>query len=381
MNKALHALVYVTLVVAAAALFFEIQLDGKRELLKDRNRQLEDYIVKISNTIEKSDAAKPASIPEARKDVSAVEAKLVDSPETENVLEDYPAQLEEANLETMKWDDKERIQLRQLYKLDGEGNKIPDAANPGDFVKKGAGTAQELLDQLFERAKAQQAKLNTTRTELANARTKLEALVNDYNKLKPEGRQDKVTIEEKKAQIDELEQAKTAVEEQLTKTKSQIDDLNAEIKSLKDERDSAKDETEAVKEDLAKTQKLVDQLKKLLQNQPAQQQTVATAGAVNVAPLTVGNKGKIVEVNAKLMFAVIEFDEDAMKELLGPERQNALPQLEMGIRRTGFQGPAGEYVGRLRLRQSVAGKNFVIADILGDWQQTEVKKGDVVFAE
>ena len=380
MNKALHALVYVTLVVAAAALFFEIQLDGKRELLKDRNRQLEDYIVKISNTIEKSDAAKPASLPEARKDVSAVEAKLVDSPETENVLEDYPVQLEEANLDTLKWDDKERIQLRQLYKLDGEGNKIPDAANPGDFVKKGAGTAQELLDQLFERAKAQQAKLNTTRAELANARTKLEALVNDYNKLKPEGRQDKVTIEEKKAQIEELGQAKAAVEEQLTKTKSQIDDLNAEIKSLKDERDSAKDETEAVKEDLAKTQKLVDQLKKLLQNQPARQQTVAS-GAVNVAPLTVGNKGKIVEVNSKLMFAVIEFDEDAMKELLGPERQNALPQLEMGIRRTGFQGPAGEYVGRLRLRQSVAGKNFVIADLLGDWLQTEVKKGDVVFAE
>ena len=380
MNKALHALVYVTLVVAAAALFFEIQLDGKRELLKDRNRQLEDYIVKISNTIEKSDAAKPASLPEARKDVSAVEAKLVDSPETENVLEDYPAQLEEANLDTLKWDDKERIQLRQLYKLDGEGNKIPDAANPGDFVKKGAGTAQELLDQLFERAKAQQAKLNTTRAELANARTKLEALVNDYNKLKPEGRQDKVTIEEKKAQIEELGQAKAAVEEQLTKTKSQIDDLNAEIKSLKDERDSAKDETEAVKEDLAKTQKLVDQLKKLLQNQPARQQTVSS-GAVNVAPLTVGNKGKIVEVNSKLMFAVVEFDEDAMKELLGPERQNALPQLEMGIRRTGFQGPAGEYVGRLRLRQSVAGKNFVIADLLGDWLQTEVKKGDVVFAE
>ena len=380
MNKALHALVYVTLVVAAAALFFEIQLDGKRELLKDRNRQLEDYIVKISNTIEKSDAAKPASLPEARKDVSAVEAKLVDSPETENVLEDYPVQLEEANLDTLKWDDKERIQLRQLYKLDGEGNKIPDAANPGDFVKKGAGTAQELLDLLFERAKAQQAKLNTTRAELANARTKLEALVNDYNKLKPEGRQDKVTIEEKKAQIEELGQAKAAVEEQLTKTKAQIDDLNAEIKSLKDERDSAKDETEAVKEDLAKTQKLVDQLKKLLQNQPARQQTVAS-GAVNVAPLTVGNKGKIVEVNSKLMFAVVEFDEDAMKELLGPERQNALPQLEMGIRRTGFQGPAGEYVGRLRLRQSVAGKNFVIADLLGDWLQTEVKKGDVVFAE
>ena len=380
MNKALHALVYVILVIAAAALYFEYNLYGKKELLKDRNRQLEDYLVKLSNTIEKSDAAKPTTLPEALKDVSPVEAKLVDTPETENVLEEYQAQLEEQNLETMKWDDKERIQLRQFYKLGPEGEKIPDAANPGDFVKKGPGTAQELLDQLFERAKAQQAKLNSTRAELASVRTKLETLVADYNKIKPESRQDKVAVEEKAKQITDLEQAKAAVEETLTKTKSQIDDLNAEIKSLKDEVSSAKDETEAVKEDLAKTQKLVDQLKKLLQNQPARQQTVAS-GTVNVAPLTVGNKGKIVEVNSKLMFAVVEFDEDAMKELLGPERQNALPQLEMGIRRTGFQGPAGEYVGRLRLRQSVADKNFVIADLLGDWLQTEVKKGDVVFAE
>ena len=380
MNKALHALVYVTLLVAAAALFFEVKLYDKKELLKDRNRQLEDYLVKISNTIEKSDAAKPASAAEARKDVSPVEAKLVDTPETENLLEDYPAQLEEANLETMKWDDKERIQIRNLYKLDGEGNKIPDAANPGDYVKKGPGTAQELLDQLFERAKAQQAKLNSTRAALAEQRTKLEALVNDFNKIKPEARQDKVTIEEKTAQITELEQAKAAVEEQLTKTKSQVDDLNAEVKSLKDEVSSAKDETEAVKEDLAKSQKLVDQLKKLLQNQ-AQQQASTSAGGVAAANLTAGNKGKIVEINPKLMFAVIEFTDDAMKELLGPERQGALPMLEMGIRRRGFQGPAGEYVGRLRLRQSVAGKNFVIADILGDWQQSEVQKGDDVFAE
>ncbi|MGN0846267.1 MAG: hypothetical protein ACI4RA_02645 [Kiritimatiellia bacterium] len=381
MNKALHALVYVTLLVAAAALFFEVKLYDKKELLKDRNRQLEDYLVKISNTIEKSDAPKPASTTEARKDVSPIEAKLVDTPETENLLEDYHAELEEANLDTMKWDDKERIQIRNLYKLDGEGNKIPDAANPGDYVKKGPGTAQELLDQLFERAKAQQAKLNSTRAALAEQRTKLEALVNDYNKIKPEARQDKVTIEEKTAQIAELEQAKAAVEEQLTKTKAQIDDLNAEVKSLKDEVSSAKDETEAVKEDLAKSQKLVDQLKKLLQSQAQQQQASTSAGNVAAANLTAGNKGKIVEINPKLMFAVIEFSDDAMKELLGPERQGALPMLEMGIRRKGFQGPAGEYVGRLRLRQSVAGKNFVIADVLGDWQQSEVQKGDDVFAE
>ncbi len=354
MNKAVHALVYVILEVAALALFLEFKLFDKKDLLKDRNRQLEDYIVKISSTIEKTDATKPANVPEARKDISPVEAKLLDTPETENLLEDYPVQLETANLDTLKWDDKERIQLRKLYKTGADGEKIPDAANPGDFVKKGPGTAQELLDLLFDRAKTQQATLNTTRAELASARAKLEALVNDYNKLKPEGRQDKITIEEKKKEVADLEQAKAAVEEQLTKTKSQVDDLNSEVKSLKDEVQSAKDETEAVKEDLVKSQKLVDQLKKLLQARAAKQ-SMAAQGGVSTVALTAGDKGKIVEINTKFLLAVIEFDDATMKEMLGPERQGALPLLEMGIRRPGFKGPAGEYVGRLRLRQSVAG--------------------------
>ncbi len=375
MNKALHALVYLILAVSGVALFFEMNLFDKKALLADRNRQLEDYLVKISHTLEKADAAKPATLPEAKKDISPIEAKEVEVPETENLLEDYPVQLEEANLETLKWDDKERIQMRQLYKLDGEGKKIPDAANPGDFVKKGSGTAAELLDTLFDRAKAQQAKLNLTRAELAASRTKLEALAADFNKLKPPARADKILIEELKAKIAQLESDKANLEDQVKKLKGQIEDLNAEVTSLKDEVTQAKEETETVKEDLAKEKKLTDQLKKLLQ----QQRPVATASNGAVTALTAGNKGKLVEANNKYMFAVIEFDDEAMKELLGPERQNALPLLELGIRRKGANGDV--YVGRLRLRQAVAGKNFVIADILGDWQQVPAEPGDVVFAE
>ena len=379
MNKAVHALVYVILAVAAVALYFEINLYDKKELLKDSNKQLRECIVTLSKTIEKADAAKPGTPPEARKDVSPIEAKALDTPETENLLEDYPAQLEEANLETLNWNSAQSAQLRNLYAVDGEGNKCPDPANPGDFMKSGKGTAQELIDVIIERSKAQQAKLNSTRAELAQSRTRLEGLVNEYNKIKPEARQDKVTIEEQKANIADLEQKKAAVEEQLKKTKAQVEELDAEVKSLKDEVNNAKDETENVKEDLAKSQKLVDQLKKLLQNQPAR--TAPTAPGAAVGALTAGNKGKIVEVNNKLMFAVIEFDDAAMAELLGPERNAALPLLEMGLRRTGFKGAAGEYIGRIRLRQAVQGKNFVIADVMGDWLQAPIEKGDIVFAE
>ena len=73
--------------------------------------------------------------------------------------------------------------------------------------------------------------------------------------------------------------------------------------------------------------------------------------------------------------AIKEESTSTIKELLGENRNNALPRLELGIRR------GEKYIGRLRLRQAVAGKNFVIADILGDWQQAPVEKRDAVFAE
>ena len=121
--------------------------------------------------------------------------------------------------------------------------------------------------------------------------------------------------------------------------------------------------------------------------QMAQQQNQASGvassgvGGSSVTALPVGDKGKIVDVNNKLMFCVVEFTDDAMKEMLGPERNGSLPALTLGLKRKGFNGPAGEFVGKIRLRQSVSGKNFVIADILGDWSQSEVAKGDAVFAE
>jgi peptidoglycan hydrolase CwlO-like protein len=380
MNKAVHALVYVILVIAAAALYFEMNLYKKRAMQEDRHQVLVDYISKIAHTIEKADAPKPTTVPEARKDVSPVEAKLIEVPEMENVLEDYAVQLEEANLETFKFGSTEKAQLRKVY-AEMNGEPIADPANPGSFQMEGPGTAAEILGQLFDRAKAQQAKLNSTRAELATARTKIESLVNDYNKLKPEGRQDKPTIEELKQKLADAEAAKAAAEEQVTKTKAQVEELNAEVTSLKDEVTSAKDETDAVKEDLAKSQKLVDQLKTLLQKQQQPVAAQAASGGVSAAQVTAGNKGKIVAVNNDGMFAVVEMTDAAMNELIGEERKNGLPLIEMALRRTGFKGPSGEYIGRIRLRQAISGKNLVIVDVLGDWKQSDIKVGDVVFAE
>ena len=377
MNKFLHVLVYVFLALAAAGLFFELELNKKRTELTDRNRMQEEYFIKVAKTIEKTDPAKDAAF-EIKKDTSPVEARLVDAPDMENILEEYPAELEQANLETYNWDNPtDRTQLRTIYVLDFEGKPVMDG---NEFLKRGKGTEDELLSKLFESAKTQQSRLNSTRAALTDLRGKLEAIVGELNKLKEEDRKDKVTIVERDEKIAKLEGEKAELENQITKLKAQIDELNTEITSLKDEVAAAKDETEQAKDEVAKAKKTIDQLKEMLKT-AIQNSGDRAVGGVAVNSLPAGDKGKIVEADNENMFAIVEFTAETMKEIKGEDGSRALPALELGVKRPGFKGEAGEFVGRIRLRQEVKGKPYVICDILGAWEQDKVAPNDIIFAD
>ena len=342
MNKALHVLVYLFLILSAAALWFEIELNKKRTLLTDRNRLQEEYVIKIASTVEKVEPNKDATT-ETKKDISPIEAKIVDIPETENVLEDYNFYLEQSNLETFSWDNQEtKKQLRNVYVLDFEGNIVMDGNVP---ETKGPGTERELLELLLDGASKMQSKLNTTRAELV----KLHKILDD--------------------QVEEL-----------NKIKAQIDELNAEITSLKDEVVTAQDETAAAKEELEKSQKLVEQLKKLIQEMINERKR-NNGDPNNITSLPAGDKGKVIEADNENMFAVVEFDAKTMKELKGDNLDHPIPNIELGVKRPGFHGEAGEFVGRLRLRQEVREKNYIICDILGPWKQDDIKPDDIIFAD
>ena len=71
----------------------------------------------------------------------------------------------------------------------------------------------------------------------------------------------------------------------------------------------------------------------------------------------------------------------AMKELKGDDLSRPLPLLELAIKRPDYQGPAGELIGRVRLRQEVPDKNYVICDILTNWEQAPLEIGDIAFSE
>ena len=109
--------------------------------------------------------------------------------------------------------------------------------------------------------------------------------------------------------------------------------------------------------------------------------SVASAGDGSVTALSAGDKGKLVRVDNESMFAVVAFDDAAMKELKGENLDRPLPSIELGVKRPGFNGDAGEFVGRIRLRQEVKGKNYVVCDILGAWEQDKLKENDVLFAD
>ena len=382
MNKAVHALVYVILAVAGVALYFEMNLFDKKELLKDSNEQLRNCIVKLSSFLEAEDAPAAASL-EAKKDISPREAREVDDPDTENLLEDYHPEFEKADLKLMKWSDAQAAQLRRLYDLDGDGNKKPDAANPGKFITKGPGTAQELVDAITDRASKQYEKLGKTRNELAGVRAKLQKLVADYNELPKEIRLNKIEIEKKVKEIDTLTDEKTALEDKLQKAKAEVDDLKAEVTSLKDEVASAKDETEAVKEELDKEKQKVERLTNLLKTQSAAPRVAAGSG-VGGGQLTNGDKGTVASANNEKLYVIVKFDDAALDELIGADRNGALPLHEMLVARS-VEGADGKktrkIVGKIRLRQWTPKTNLVTADILADWQQEPIEVGHVVFPE
>ena len=108
---------------------------------------------------------------------------------------------------------------------------------------------------------------------------------------------------------------------------------------------------------------------------PGQEKT-SSAEAYQGAP---GDKGKIVAVDDKLKFVVVELSDASMTEMLGEQRDRPLPQIELMVRRPGYKSATGEFITRIKFRQVLRQKNLIVADIQIDWQQAPVEVNDVVF--
>lgn len=375
MDKALRVLAIIILILAIVAMVFAQLSFMKRQVLLGRNSMFEAQVIKVAKTIEAADAPDVPAL-DVQKDVAEVSDREMASPERSPVFENYPAKLETQNLATLDYSgiDKRR-QLRSYYVLDSEGKYLLSELD-GKPKKDGPGSMAALLEEMLTRAIAQKAVLEKTRGELTKTRELVTSLVTEQNKMKADWRVTKKELKDSREECEKLKVEKAALEAQVEKLTAEKKELAAELADAKAENEKKDGEITVLKDQVVQLEKINKELQTRLRPGPGGQ---LPGEGVSVSQLTAGVKGKVVDSNDEYKFVIIEFTDDAMLEMMGPDRQNQLPQLEMNVRRAGRQSASGEFVTRVKIRQVVRGKNLVVADILTDWQQVAVEKNDVVF--
>ncbi len=377
MDKTLRVLAIITLVLAIVAMVFAQLSFMKRQVLLGRNSMFEEQIIKVAKTIEAADAP-DVPAPDVQKDVAEVSDREVANPERTSIFENYPAKLETQNLATLDYSgiDKRR-QLRSYYVLDQQTGKYILSDLDGKPKKDGPGSMAALLEDMLNRSIAQKAVLEKTRGELLKSRELVTSLVTEMNKMKVEWRVTKRELKESREECAKLKEEKAALEAQVAKLTAEKKELTAELADAKAENEKKDGEIVVLREQIAQLERINKELKERIR--PGSQANAGGVDGIAVSQLTAGVKGKVVDANDEYKFVIIEFTDEAMVEMMGPERANPLPQLEMNVRRAGRQSASGEFVTRVKIRQAVRGKNLVVADILTDWQQVPVEKADVVF--
>lgn len=382
MGTVLRVLVVFILVLSIGASVLAFLLFQRRELLINRTHMLEEQFIKVAKTLEAEPPPDQVQPRYVGKDISPVTSKELDNPERSAFWDTYQYKLETINLPGMELDNEaKRLQLRQYYQMqrgpDGKLVYVKDALTQQPSTK-GPGTMQELLDQIYARAIKQNETLNKTRAELAKLREELTTTIEEHNKLKTQGRADAKTIEDQKKKIEGLEEDIRGLKRKIEGLEEEKRALTAELAEAKNEITKQKETIDELSKTVKDQKKQIDDLLGRLKGGIIRDPTQAATQEI-LSKLTPGDQGKIVAADESLKFVVIELSDKFMTELLGPNRDQPLPQIDLMVRRPGMKSATGEFVTRIKLRQVIRPQNLVVADILIDWQQVPLAKNDVVF--
>lgn len=386
MNKALHIFVYLFLIIAGGVAYLVYEIYPKKEELADRNDLMKSYIERFYNTLENPTNNIGKAAVKRSKDLADYEDYLYDTGDTDaddlekkdgDSIGNWEFKYELAN-ETKDWANDGHVGvLKDIY------------ADPNAVDKTTRGSkAETVLQKMVDDSAAQQEQLKQVRIAFKNAREGFKPLVKEINELKPKVRKLNGQVRDLEKDKTQLEEEKQKLNDTILEKESKINELNGSINGYRQEIDELNGKIRSTNESLEKEKELTDKLKKMIQDlQKSLYNATAVAsgnaGEVGAAVSSVaaGAKGKIIEANNDAVFAIIEVTPEAMKELKGNDATKPLPILEFTVTRPGFKGPAGEIVGRIRLRQEVPGKNWIICDILANWSQDNIKKDDIIVAD
>jgi myosin heavy subunit len=383
MGKFLRVLTVFIFLLTAASLTLACMLFVKREILKGRTQKLEQGLIKIARTLESEPPAAPEE-PEdyPARDVSDCTAEILETPTLSEFWDNYKQELESLDQDILDLTTRTR-DLMSYYKIDPVTTK--PARNPITNLRitDGDGTTQGVIDDVLERAKAQYDLLTETRQQLTETRIELIDVINELSGRKTTLREKMAHIVELNNQIAQLNNTISDLRDQVAERDEQIRSLQGDIANLQQEKAMLEEENEGLKIKTEELSGIIQDLRFQLEQtrSPVSGTSLETTGdptrfdakRVDIAP---GVKGQIASVDQDHQFVVMKLEPSFVEELLNVLTDGRLPMIELLVKR-------GEekFITKVRISQLKQDQNLAIADILPDWQQGPIEKGDLIFLQ
>lgn len=317
MDKLLKVLVVLVLILSGVALTVEVMLFLQREELKGRNIKLMDGAIRVAGNLE---------VP----------------PET-------PVDLVKQDLPRLQMN---REQFKNFYQTGADGKVVKE-----NGVKKtdGPGTLDATLKDIAVKAELQYARLNDTRVNLGQTRGTLDATSNTLVATEKDLSQTKDTLKRTEEDLEAKRQDISRKTEQIASLNETKEQLEGEVDKQKNEIVTLNDKLSDKESQLTATKRFVEKLQKDLASY------LHGSSDSNAPPP--GLQGRILVVNTNWNFVVMDMMAEA----------RMIPLTDLTVQR------ADKLVGKVRVSDVMMEQRFAFGEILGDWQQMPLAKGDYVF--
>ena len=379
MSKLLKTMVFILLILGSVALVLASMLFAKRELMIGRTRKLERTIVALGNTIEKEAATLEGTQRYPSKDISEVTSEELASPQLSAFWDNYAAELELTDQPVLDLT-KQRQQLMSYYKLDPVTGK-PEHDIQGAKIISGEGTMQGVLDNVLGKSSEQLDRLNATRLQLVDLRTELVTTITELNNIKRSQRSALKNIDKLGVDIVQFKDDATIAKQKVDELEEEKIGLEANIaehgRTIADNEDKLAESELEIQRLKAELKKIDDQMGRGPSDDGASSvvrgNTKKFAGTIDP-----GEKGKVIAVNSEWNFVIVKLNDQFFNEIMSDE-EAGIPQVTLMIKRLGLGGKEDKFVTKAKLIQVKKSEKLGIFDMLPDWQQTPVVKGDVIF--
>ena len=376
MSKLLKTMVFILLILGSVALALASMLFAKRELMIGRTRKLERTLIALGSTIEKEPAVVENTPRYPAKDVSEVTSEELDAPQLSAFWDNYATELELTDQPVLELT-QQRQELMSFYKLDPITGK-PERDIQGAKIISGPGTMQGVLDDVLGKSSEQLDRLNATRQQLVDLRMELVSTITELNDLKRSQRSSLKTIEDLEADIVQLKDDVAAEQQKVEELEEEKIGLEANIaeqsRTIADNEDKLAESELEIKRLKAELKKIDEQMGR----DPSKEGVNATRENTKkfTGKIDPGEKGKVIAVNSEWNFVIVKLDDQFFNEIMSDE-EAGIPQVTLMIKRKG--GAEDLFVTKAKLIQVKKSEKLGIFDMLPDWQQMPVAKGDVIF--